>query len=188
METRIECQASKTQCDRLRNDYAALDRRMIDSLKPVKDAVSGLAVKPPPGYLAHVASAAAAQEAVITVTKPNEAGTVCRVVFKPLPLPPGTTQEVLNSASGNYKEGLSAYFEVLTVERFEHAGVRGATILGISKKNPQQPNWAPDLPARIYSFYTPKGHTSVTCWADKTLFDARQPAFEAIARALTLPR
>jgi hypothetical protein len=188
IETRIECQASKTQCDKLRNDYAALDKRMIDSLNPVKDAASGLAVKPPPGYVAHVASGAAAQEVVITVTKPNEAGTVCRVSFRPLPFPPGTTQEVLNTAPGNYKESLGAFYDVLAVERFEHAGVRGTAILGISKKNPKQPNWAPDLPARIYSFYTPKGHTSVTCWADKTLFDARRPVFEAVARALTLPR
>jgi hypothetical protein len=190
VETQLRCQGSKTQCDRLATDYAALDKRMTDSLKPVKDAATGLAVTAPPGYVARLASAAGAPGAVIMVTKVNEAATICRVAFKPLPFAPGITQEAINAAEnpGSYKEGLGAFFEVLNAERFEHAGVRGTAVLGISKRNPQQPNWTPDLPARIFSFYTPKGHTSVTCWAEKTLFDPRRPEFEAVARAITLPR
>jgi hypothetical protein len=32
VETRIKCEASKPACDKLRDDYAALDKRMIEEL------------------------------------------------------------------------------------------------------------------------------------------------------------
>jgi hypothetical protein len=76
----------------------------------------------------------------------------------------------------------------MSVERFDHAGVRGAVVRGISKPRPAIRNWAADLPTLIFMFYTPKGLSKIACVAPQTVFEARRAEFEAVARGITLVR
>jgi hypothetical protein len=157
-------------------------------------AVSGFAIAPPAGYVARAAAPSSASRFVIGLTKPDEPGTACEVSFEALPGFEQFTQEALNRQTERpgweefYREGLGAFYDVRSVEAFEHAGVRGAVVFGVSMKKPAVRGWIADRPALIFMLYTPKGLGKVTCFAEAPMFDARRAEFEAVARGLTLPR
>jgi hypothetical protein len=85
-----------------------------------------------------------------------------------------------------YREGLGDFYRIRSVERFEHAGVRGAVVRGISKPKPTIRNWTPDQPTLIFVFYTPRGVSKIACVAPPPIFEAHRPEFEAVARGVTL--
>jgi hypothetical protein len=156
-------------------------------------AASGFAIVPPPGYEAQPAAASASLLA-ISLTKPAEPGTGCRVSFEALPGFEQFTQDALNRQTDRpgwelfYREGLGEFYDVRDIDRFDHAGVRGAVVFGISKPKPAVAGWTGDTPTLIFMFYTPKGLSEAVCFAPAGVFEARRAEFEAVARGITLPR
>jgi hypothetical protein len=157
-------------------------------------AVSGFAIAPPSGYVARAAAPSSASRFVIDLTKPDESGTGCEVSFEALPGFERFTQDALNRQTDRpgweefYREGLGAFYDVRSVETFEHAGVRGAVVFGISMKKPAIRGWIADRPTLIFMLYTPKGLGKVACSAEAAAFEAHRAEFEAVARSLALPR
>jgi hypothetical protein len=157
-------------------------------------AVSGFAVAPPAGYTAAPGLPLSPSQVIVRVIKPAEPEVSCDVSFEVLPGFEHFTQDALNRQTDNpkwdvfYRDGLGDFYTVLSVERFDHAGVRGALVNGISKPKPALSNWAADQPTLIFMFYTPKGLNKVTCVAPQAVFAARRSEFEAVVRGVTLAR
>jgi hypothetical protein len=157
-------------------------------------AVSGFAVAPPAGYVAAPGAPLSPLQVTVRLTKPAEPDTSCDVSFEVLPGFEHFSQDALNRQTDNpnwdlfYRDGLGDFYTVMSVERFDHTGVRGAVVLGISKPRPAIRSWAADLPTLIFMFYTPKGLSKIACVAPEAVFKARRDEFEAVARGVTLAR
>jgi hypothetical protein len=157
-------------------------------------AVSGFAVAPPEGYVAAPSAPASLSRVVLRLTKPAEPGTGCEVSFEFLPGFEHFSQEALNRQTDNpdweafYRDGLGDFYGIASIERFDHAGVRGAVVNGISKPKPAIRDWVANRPALIFMFYTPKGLNKIACVAPQAIFEARRAEFEAVARGVTLAR
>ena len=155
-------------------------------------ATSGFAVAPPAGYIATPSAPASPSQVALRLTKPAEPGVACEVSFEVLPGFEHFSQEMLNRQTDNpdweafYRDGLGDFYKIASVERFDHAGVRGAAVSGISKPKPTIRNWAADQPTLIFIFYTPKGLSKIACVAPQSIFEARRAEFEAVARGTTL--
>ena len=155
-------------------------------------AASGFAVAPPAGYVATPSAPASPSRVALHLTKPAEPGVACEVSFEVLPGFEHFSQEMLNRQTDNpdwevfYREGLSDFYRISSVERFDHSGVRGAVVSGISKPKPTIQNWAADQPTLIFIFYTPKGLTEIACVAPRPIFEARRLEFEAVVRGTTV--
>jgi hypothetical protein len=155
-------------------------------------AASGFAVAPPAGFVATPSTPASPSRVALHLTKPAEPGVACEVSFEVLPGFEHFSQAMLNRQTDNpdweafYRDGLGDFYKIASVERFDHAGVRGAVVSGISKPKPTIRNWAADQPTLIFIFYTPKGLTKMTCLAPQPIFEARRAEFEAVARGTTL--
>jgi hypothetical protein len=155
-------------------------------------AAAGFAIRPPAGYVATPSATASPSRLALHLTKPAEPGVTCEVSFEVLPGFEHFSQEMLNRQTDNpvwelfYREGLGDFYTIGSVERFDHAEVRGAVVTGISKPKPTIRNWAPDQPTLIFIFYTPKGVSKIACVAPQPIFEGRRPEFEAVARGTTL--
>jgi hypothetical protein len=155
-------------------------------------AASGFAISPPPGYVAAPGTPSSPSQVVVRLTKPAEPGAACEVSFEALPGFEHFSQDALNRQTDNpawdlfYRDGLGDFYTVTSVERFDHAGVRGAVVRGVSRPKPTVRGWVADAPTLIFMFYTPKGLSKVACVADAAVFEARRGEFEAVARGITL--
>lgn len=157
-------------------------------------ATSGFAVAAPAGYIAAPTEPTSPSRVALRVTRADEPGTGCEVSFEVLPGFENFSQEALNRQTDNsdweafYRDGLGAFYDVASIERFDHAGVRGAVVSGISKPKPTVRNWIAKQPTLIFMFYTPKGLSKVACTADQALFEKRRPEFEAVVGGVTPAR
>jgi len=155
-------------------------------------AMSGFAVAPPPGYIAAPGVPRSPSQVSVRLTKPAEPDVSCEVSFEVLPGFENFTQGALNRQTENpgwdlfYRDGLSDFYTVLDVARFDHAGVRGARVTGISKPKPAIAGWAAGQPALVFMFYTPKGVNMVACVAPQALFKAHRAEFEQVVRSVKL--
>jgi hypothetical protein len=155
-------------------------------------AVSGFAVAPPAGFVGTPSTPASPSWVALRLTKPAEPGIACEVSFEALPGFEHFTQEMLNRQTDNpdweafYRDGLGDFYRIASVEQFDHAGVRGAVVNGISKPKPTIRDWAADQPTLIFMFYTPKGLNKIACVAPQPIFEARRAEFEAVVRGTTL--
>jgi hypothetical protein len=165
-----------------------------DSAERMAEAASGFAVAPPQGYVAQPDTPASSSELAISVTKPGEPDTHCRISFEAIPGFSQFTQDELNRQADQpnfdlfYRDSVSGFYAVTTVAHFDRTGVRGAVIRATSRAKPATPGWRADLAALIFMSYTPKGLTKVTCTAVASVFEARRGDFEAVANSVTLPR
>jgi hypothetical protein len=157
-------------------------------------AASGFAVEPPAGYIAAPGAPLSPSQAIVRLTKPAEPDTSCDVSFEVLPGFGQFSQDDLNRQTDNpnwdrfYRDGLADLYTVLSVERFDHAGVRGALVNGISKARPAIPDWVAGQPALVFMFYTPKGVCKIACVAPRAIFAARRAEFVDVVRGVTLAR
>ena len=103
--------------------------------EPVGDPANGT-VMAPAGYVARAAPSRPG-EIVFIVTKQNEDAPVCRIEFQALPEMAQFDQVFLNRMTDKSDwarstgQGLAEFYDVRSVDRFEHAGVRGAAITGV---------------------------------------------------------
>jgi hypothetical protein len=158
------------------------------------EAASGFAVTPPAGYVAKPDAPMSSLEVAISVARTDEPDTHCRVSFEAIPGFSQYSQGELNGEADRpnfdafYRDSVGAFYAVGAVAHFDHAGIRGAVIDAVSRARPATPGWRDGLPTRIFMFYTPKGLTKATCSAVPAAFEARRGEFEAVARAVTVPR
>ncbi len=168
--------------------------RAEDSAERLATAASGFAVAPPQGYVAQPDASASASEVAISVTRPGEPDTRCRISFEAIPGFSRFSQDELNRQADQpnfdpfYRDSVGAFYAVATVAHFDRTGIRGAVLRATSRAKPATPGWRADLATLIFMFYTPKGLTKVTCTAAATVFEARRSEFEAVANAVTMPR
>jgi hypothetical protein len=158
------------------------------------EAASGFAVAPPAGYLAKPDAPMSALEVAVSVARADEPDTRCRISFEAIPGFSQYSQAELNREADRpnfdafYRDSVGAFYAVSAVVHFDHAGIRGAAIDAVSRARPATPGWRDGLPTRIFMLYTPKGLTKATCSAVPAAFEARRGEFEAVARAVTVPR
>jgi hypothetical protein len=157
-------------------------------------AVSGFAVAPPSGYVAKAAAPSSPSYYVVDLTKPAEPATGCEASFEVLPGFNLFSQDALNRQTDRpgweefYRDGLGPFYDVRSVERFDHAGVRGAVVQGISRSRAAVAGWVANRPSLIFVLYTPKGRSEVRCFSEAAVFEAHRAEFEAVARGVTPPR
>jgi hypothetical protein len=158
------------------------------------EAASGFAVTPPAGYAAKPDAPMSPLEVAISVARTDEPDTHCRVSFEAIPGFSQYSQGELNGEAERpnfdafYRDSVGAFYAVGAVAHFDHAGIRGAVIDAVSRARPATQGWREGLPTRIFMLYTPKGLTKATCSAVPAAYEARRGEFEAVARALTVPR
>jgi hypothetical protein len=157
-------------------------------------AMSGFAIAPPPGYVAAPGMPLSPSQVIVRLTKPAEPEVRCDVSFELLPGFEHFSQDVLNRQTDNpnwdlfYREGLGDFYTVLGVDRFDHAGVRGALVNGVSKPKPAVAGWVADQPTLLFMFYTPRGLNKITCTGPQAIFAARRAEFEDVVRGVKLAR
>jgi hypothetical protein len=104
--------------------------------EPVAEPTSGLAATPPPGYDGRLLAPSGRYAAMILVQKQHVRDAGCWIGFQPLAqnvVP--QTQEALNkrAASAEWADRIRASLaerkKVLSLDPFEHAGVRGAAVV-----------------------------------------------------------
>ena len=158
------------------------------------EAASGFAVAPPAGYLAKSDAPMSALEVAVSVARADEPDTRCRISFEAIPGFSQYSQGELNREADRpnfdafYRDSVGGFYTVGTVAHFDHAGIRGAVIDAVSRARPATPGWRDGLSTRIFMLYTPKGLTKAVCSAAPATFEARRGEFEAVARAVTVPR
>jgi hypothetical protein len=164
------------------------------SAQPLSDPASGLAITPPPGYVARTVAPTGNYTIAFDVKKPDDKDTGCRVAFQPVPQNASLTQDEINAFTAKpewpdlVRTTMSRIYVVISLDPFEHAGVRGAVVVGDFKLPPNAPPRAGEIRSWLALLETPKGRTSAACVAEKTSFDARRGEFDAVARGVTLPK
>jgi hypothetical protein len=164
------------------------------SAQPLSDPAIGLAITPPPGYAARIIAPTGNYTVAFDVKKPDDKDTGCRVAFQPVPQNARLTQDDINAFTATpewpdlVRTTLSRLYEIISLVPFEHAGVRGAVVVGDFKLPPNAPPRGGEIRSWLALLETPKGRTSVACVAEKTSFDARRGEFDAVTHAVTLPK
>ena len=157
----------------------------------VLDPKTGLTVTPPPSYQATNSPARGRYSAVIDVKRSGERDTGCKVAFQPMPQ--NFTQAQMNQMvdaperRAVIENTLGMLYQVLSVETFEHAGVRGSAATASFKQLPGLPSQSAEMINLFYLLETPAGRTLTVCLSDKNTFEQRKPEFEAVMRSLKLP-
>lgn len=163
---------------------------------PLRDAASGLAVNPPPGYEASVMPASAPQQARFQVKKAEDRDTGCQVAFTPAPQNAQLSQAQINAltASPGWQEIArktltSTIYDVVSAERFDHdAATTGFAMTADFKPDPRLPPRSREIRSFFVILETPKGRTTTVCVGEKASFATRQAEFMAVARGATPPR
>jgi tetratricopeptide (TPR) repeat protein len=159
-------------------------------LEPVKDEPSGLALRPPAGYSAHLVNPSTGRPSEIVATRSTEPFAKCVINFDSAATSP--PQEELNAKSALQRDDdraeIGRYYDLQESAEFIHDGVHGTVLSGVSKTRTDVANWRAGVPTLIFIFYTPKGATKVRCEATTAAFQAQRPEFEAVARSVILPR
>lgn len=162
--------------------------------EPLADAGSGLAVDPPAGYTASVAPPLGPNPVRFEVKKADDKDTGCQVAFAPAPQNADLTQREINDIAGSpewvdlSRSTIALLYDVRSAGSFEHAGVRGISMVADFKAKPDIPARALEIRTIFYILETPKGRTTTVCVGERATFEARKPEFEAVMRGVTLPR
>jgi hypothetical protein len=160
---------------------------------PLRDAASGLAVNPPPGYAAKPEQPGQHNVARFSIQRPGEQETGCQVGFTPAAKNASLSQAQINAviSQPHWQEAaraaLGPIYDITTSGTADYGPLRVLVMVADIKPRPQLPPRA----ARIRTYFTimetPRGRTSMVCVADKADFDTRLPEFEMTARGITAP-
>jgi hypothetical protein len=157
----------------------------------------GLTLTPPPGYDSQLLGASGPYAQTIVVKKRDVGDVACWIGFQAISATTGpASQEDINqrAATPAWAERIRASFagrkHVVSLDPFEHAGVRGTAVVYDEQKAAGDAPPAPrtDVRTLMVILETPKGRTSTICVTKTSAFDGRRAEFEAIVRATNLPR
>lgn len=159
----------------------------------VVDPATGLAVEPPPGFVARPLALRAPRLAAFSVRRAGETiDTGCEVSIIPAPGNARYSQAELNqvAASERYQtlttQALSEVYEVHRSERFSQAGIEGILIDGSMRMTPSTPAVMANSRSLMARLETPSYRISTSCTADRDQFERRRGEFLAIARGVSI--
>jgi hypothetical protein len=162
--------------------------------QPISDPATGLAVTPPPGYVAQISTASSRYTVAFNVKKPDDKDTGCIIGFLLIPEKARFTQAEINGYAAKpewaneIRTAFSRLYDIISLDRFEHAGVLGSVVVADRKMPPGTPARAGEIRAWLVVMETPKGRASIACIAEKPSFEARRSEFDAVVRGITLPK
>jgi len=160
---------------------------------PLRDAASGLAVNPPPGYAAKAEDPGQRSAARFSIQRPGEQETGCQVAFTPAAQNANLTQAQINGAISQppwqeaARAALGPIYDITSAGTADYGPLRALVMVGDIKPRPQLPPRAAQIRTYFTIMETPRGRTSMVCVADKAEFEARLPEFEMTARGITAP-
>jgi hypothetical protein len=161
--------------------------------EPLSDPATGLAVTPPAGYDAKIATNIGRYTVAFNVKKPDDKDTGCLIGFLHIPQKAHFTQAEINAYAAKpdwaneIRTVYSRLYDISSLDPFEHTGVVGSVIAD-PKMLPGRPPRVGELRSRFVVMETPKGRTSTACVAEKASFEARRSEFEAVFRGTTPPK
>lgn len=162
--------------------------------QPLRDAATGLAVDPPPGYAASPMAMQGAQQARMAVRRPQDTDTGCQVAFVPAPQNESLRQDDLNrlARAPGWRRVLMAtlqpLYNVISVEGFAQGAVEGVLLVAELRPRPELPQRGQELRTLFAIVETPRGRTTTVCTEEKPRFATRRSEFEAVARGVAPPR
>jgi hypothetical protein len=162
--------------------------------EPLSDPATGLAVTPPPGYDAKIATDVGRYTVAFNVKKPDDKDTGCLIGFLHIPQKAHFTQAEINAYAAKpdwaneIRTLFSRLYDIISLDPFEHAGALGSVVVADRKMPPGTPPRAGEIRAWLVVLETPKGRISMACIGDKPSFEARRSEFVAVARGVTLPK
>jgi len=160
---------------------------------PLRDAASGLAVNPPPGYVAKAEDPGQRNAARFSIQRPGEQETGCQVAFTPAAQNANLTQAQINAAMSQphwqeaARSALGPVYDITSAGTADYGSLRALVMVGDIKPRPQLPARAAQIRTYFTILETPRGRTSMVCVADKADFNTRLPEFEMTARGITAP-
>jgi hypothetical protein len=162
--------------------------------QPISDPATGFAVMPPSGYAAKTSTTSGRYTVSFNVKKPDDKDTGCLIGFLHIPDKARFTQAELNGYAARpewaneIRTTFARLYDIISLDRFEHAGALGSVVVADRKKTPGTPKRADEVRAWLVVLETPKGRISMACVAEKSSFEARQSEFVAVAQGVTLPK
>jgi hypothetical protein len=162
--------------------------------QPISDPATGLAVTPPPDYVAQVSTASGRYTVAFNVKKPDDKDTGCLIGFLHIPEKAKFTQAEINAYAAKpdwaneIRTAFSRLYDIMSLDPFEHAGALGSVVVADRKMPPGTSPRAGEIRAWLVVLETPKGRISMACIADKPSFEARRSEFVAVALGVTLPK
>ncbi|MCR0985226.1 hypothetical protein [Roseomonas populi] len=159
---------------------------------PARDAASGLAVAPPPGYAARALAPRQGQAARFEVKTPSDTDTGCQVAFTPAPQNNRFTQAQLDRTMRGAewqemaRKAVSTLYDIQDAGTFETKGRTGFTMTGDFHGEGLPPR-AREIRTLFVIQETPRGRTSTVCVGERAGFEARRAEFMAVATGATAP-
>ena len=160
------------------------------------DPVFGLSVTPPAGYIAALWTPMPSRNVIIVVQRKEIENAGCIVEFK-IGDPSGADAQTDGNAPANDTETIerlrsefSARYNIRSIDPIEHAGVRGAAIVGDRRfADPMSATPAQKSTREWYVVLdTSKGRTTVNCESYRYDFSSRLPDFDAVVRSIAFPK
>jgi hypothetical protein len=164
--------------------------------QPVIDPVFGLSVTPPAGYVAALWTPMPSRNVIIIVQRTEFENAGCIVEFLSSDTGGADTQADVNARADNtesidrLRAEFSARYTIQSIAPIEHAGVRGAAIVGDRRFS--DPMSATPIQKNTREWYvildTIKGRTTVNCETYRYDFSSRLPDFDAVVRSISFPK
>src|SRR6266545_355021 len=107
--------------------------------EPLSDPETGLAVTPPPGYDAKIATDVGRYTAAFNVRKPDDKDTGCLIGFLHIPQKAHFTQAEINAYAAKpdwaneIRTLFSRLYDIISLDPFEHAGALGSVVVADRK-------------------------------------------------------
>lgn len=161
---------------------------------PLRDAATGLAAEPPPGYTATSMATSGAQTARMALRRAGDQDTGCQTAFVPAPQNGTLTQEALNRLVRTpgwrsvQRATLQPVYDVLSLDPLLYQDIEGVLMVAELRPRADLPPRAQELRSLFAIVETPRGRTTTVCSAEKAAFPFRRMEFEAVAKGITPPK
>ena len=160
------------------------------------DPKFGLSVTPPEGYIAALWTPMPSRNVIIVVQRKEVENAGCIVEFKIGDSIDAETQADVNARADNsewldnLRAEFGARYTIRSIDPIEHAGVRGAAIVGDRRfADPMSATPAQKSTRELYVILdTMKGRTTVNCETYRYEFSSRLPDFDAVIRSIAFPK
>jgi hypothetical protein len=160
---------------------------------PLRDAATGLAINPPPGYVATAVVPTGRNAARFSVQRPNDHELGCQLAFAPAPQNARLSQTEINALISqpdwqqSARATLEVVYDITSAGTADYGPIRAMVMQGDIKPRRELPPRSQQIRSYFTIMETPRGRTTLVCVAEKADFNALQPEFEMMARGVTAP-